>query len=119
MSLRWRLYYGDGSTYDPGDPYEAPAFDVQMIANGSQEHGWSLIREVDFYWYEEETDMWNGGEKFGLWDYLCQPGKKKVVFGRNTTNENFNKILNRAINDPDIPQKTGWYPRERIKAGVV
>ena len=118
MTLRWRIYYGDGSVYDPGNAFDAPAFDVQMIANGNKEHGWSLIRQVDFYWYEEETDMWNGGEHFGLWDYLAQAGRKKVIFGRNTTNANFNEIFERALNDPDIPQKTGWYPRERENAGV-
>jgi hypothetical protein len=119
MTLRWRIYYGDGSVFDPGDPFQAPALNVQMVANGDRDHGWSLVRQVDYYWYDESIDEWNGGDIFGLWDYLQLPGHKKVVFGRNTTNANFNTIFQRALNDPDIPQKTGWRPRERESAGVT
>jgi hypothetical protein len=118
MNMRWRVYYGDGSIYDPGSAYEAPPQDVQMIANADRDNGWSLIRCVDYYWYYEDIDEWNGGEIFGLFDYLLQPGPKRVLFGRNTTNVNFNQILQRALNDPDIPQKSGWYPHERQRAGV-
>lgn len=118
MSLRWRIYYGDESTFDPGDPYLAPALNVMMIANGDRDHGWSLIREVDYYWYVPEIDEWHGGDIFGLWDYLTQPGAKKVIFGRNARNEDYNNILIRALNDPDIPQKSGWTAYERRNAGL-
>jgi hypothetical protein len=119
MTLRWRIYYGDGGVFDPGDPYQAPSLNVQMIANGDRDHGWSLIREVDYYWYDESTDEWQGGDIFGLWDYLCLPGPKKVIFGRSTTNANYNKILTQALNDPDIPQKTGWTAYEMHNAGIT
>jgi hypothetical protein len=118
MTLRWRIYYGDESVYDPGDPYDAPGLNVQMIANGHREHGWSLIRQVDYYWYVHERDEWDGGDIFGLWDYLSQPGPRKVIFGRNASNETFNRILARAVDDPDIPQKTSWKPGERRSAGI-
>lgn len=118
MSLRWRIYYGDGTVYDPGNPFDAPAQNVQMIANGDRNHGWSLARSNDYYWYEEDLDEWNGGDIFGLWDYLTRPGHKKVLFGRTILTEEFQAILTRAVNDPDIPQKTGWYQMERERNGV-
>lgn len=118
MNMRWRIYYGNGEIYDPGDPYTSPSQNVQMIANADRNNGWSLIRCVDYYWYIEEIDEWNGGDIFGLYDYLLQDGHKKVIFGRNTTNDNFNIILQRALTDPDIPQKSGWYPTERRMGGI-
>lgn len=110
-SLSWRIYYGDGSHYD-GDPYLAPARNVQMVAVSDPEHGWYLCRSNDFYWYLADTDTWQGGDHFGLWDYLIEPGPKKVLFGRTIGNAEFEAILVRAYNDPEIPQKTGWRPGE-------
>lgn len=113
MTLRWRIYYGDGSTFDPGNPFDAPALNVQMIANSDRNHGWSLCRSNDYYWYLEDIDEWQCGDLFGLYDYLMLPGHKKVLFGRTIPSSEYQEILTRAMNDPDIPQKTGWYPREK------
>lgn len=83
-----------------------------MIAVACREHGWYLCRSNDYYWYLSDQDIWQGGDIFGLWDYLTQPGPKKVLFGRTITNSAFQEILARAYCDPDIPQKTGWHPHE-------
>lgn len=94
----WRIYYGDGSTYD-GDPYFAPALDVQVIVENDPRilvHGWH------HYWYEK--DQWYGGDLFGLWDYLTRPGPKKVIFGRTIETEDFRQLLESADNDPDFPR---------------
>lgn len=114
MTFRWKIYYGDGETYNntSGSPFDAPARNVQMIAVADPNHGWYLCRSNDYYWYHPEQDHWQGGDIFGLWDYLIQPGVKKVLFGRTISNEEYTSILTHAYNDPEIPQKTGRYPNE-------
>lgn len=111
--MRWRIYYTH-STFDArdGPAYKAPARDVQAIAVADPDHGWYLCRSGDFYWYLPDTDTWNCGDLFGLFDYLIEPGPKRVLFGRTCTHDEFAAVLERAYNDPDIPQKTGWRPRE-------
>jgi hypothetical protein len=109
----WKVYYSHGSYQ--GDPWSAPARDCQMIAVDDHEHGWYLCRSDNFYWYLPDSDTWQGGDIFGLWDYLIEPGPKKVLFGRTCTNDEFAAVLNLALNDPDIPQKTAWRPRERTE----
>lgn len=111
--MRWKIYYGDGSSYKDSNPFDAPALDVQMIANSCQEHGWTLCRNRDFYWYKEGEDLWDCGDCFSLWDYLSQPGRKKVIFGRTIGSKEYEKILGFATNDPEIPQKSGWFPGEK------
>lgn len=105
----WRVYYGDGTVFDPGmgSPYDAPARNVQMVAVADPEHGWYLCRGTDFYWLLDNGG-WRGGDIFGLWDYLIEPGPRKVLFGRSVTHDEFEAILLRALNDPEMPQKTAW-----------
>ena len=110
--MRWRIYYGDGSTYGDGDAFAAPSQNVQLIANSDPDHGWYLCRATDYYWYLPEEDRWYCGDIFGLFDYLLQPGPRKVLFGRSIPSKEFNALVERAHNDPEIPQKTGWQPYE-------
>jgi hypothetical protein len=115
---RWRIYYGDGAVVSDADStaYGVSALDVQMIAVADPEHGWYLCRSCDYYWYYPETDTWGCGEQFGLWDYLTQPGAKRVLFGRTISNAAFEAILTRAYEDWN---KHGWRPRERESAGLA
>jgi hypothetical protein len=118
--MKWRIYYGDGSHYDSrdGSAFDAPGRNVQMIAGPDPDHGWYMWRSTDFYLYLEAEDRWIGADIFGLWDYLIEPGPKKVLFGRTISNADFQKILIHADNDPDIPKKTAWRPEERANAGM-
>ncbi|MHC4752905.1 MAG: hypothetical protein ACYTFW_23920 [Planctomycetota bacterium] len=54
-----------------------------------------------------------GGAKFGMYDYLIEPGFKRVLFGRTVTSDQFNEIFKRASNDPDFPEKTAFANKER------
>lgn len=112
--MRWRIYYGDESIYESENPWDAPGSNVQMIANADPNHGWALEMGRDYYWYEEEVDQWFNGDLFGLYDYLLRPGRKKVLFGRTLGEEQYKKILKRALNDQTLPQKTGWNPGEKL-----
>ena len=110
--MRWRIYYGDGSTWDAEQgAFDAPTRNVQMVAVADPDHGWYLCRSNDYYWLLP-NDTWQGGDIFGLWDYLIEPGAKRVLFGRTITNREFEAILLGAYNDPAIPQKTGRRPNE-------
>jgi hypothetical protein len=111
--LMWRIYYGDGSTYDnlSGPVQKAPARGVQAIAMRDERVGRLVWHSKDFYWYDGET--WVGGDVFGLWDYLVRPGWKKVVFGRTLARPDFDALLAKAMDDPDFPPKDGWRQVER------
>lgn len=103
--MNWRIYYGDGSTYD-GEPFAAPSLNVQAIAQLDDEVGRHVIAGFDFYWYEPSEDKWWGGEAFGLWDYLSRPGVRKVIFARTLLNEDYRAVFKRACEDPDFPVKS-------------
>lgn len=115
MSFRWRIYYGDGATYDDGDgsAFDAPAVNVQAVVVADPEHGWFCCRADDYYWYWPDQDRWYSGDTFGLFDYLTQHGPRKVLFGRSISDHEYREILNRAVTDPDLPTKTGWQAHER------
>lgn len=108
--IDWKIYYGDGSTYT-GAVENAPARDVQVIVQSSKKHGWQATSGKDFF-------VWRGGrwfcvDKFGLYDYLLDPGWKRVLFGRTLTGDEYDAIWQRAMNDPDMPQKTAVGRGER------
>jgi len=110
--MRWKIFYGDGSTYT-GDPYTAPARNVQAIIADDEHHGWHCVRTCDYYWYLPDLDLWQGGDMFGLFDHLIEPGQKRVLFGRTLGNQEFADVMAMAYDDPDLPPKTGWRPNER------
>ena len=105
--MKWRIYYGDGSTFDnlEGSAFDAPARDCQMIAVADADHGWQLCRSNDYYWFLPAQESWQGGDIFGLWDYLIEPGPKRVLFGRTIPNAEFRAIWDRCSAEWD---KTGF-----------
>jgi len=106
MNKKFRIYYGDGSTYSDrdGSPYDAPAEDVQIIAIEMDTpqgfgliHGGESERGCDVYMYRDGT--WFGSDKngHGLASYLRELGPRKVIFGRTmTSTDAFWKIVGRA-----------------------
>lgn len=116
--FQWKIFYGDGSTFtdSEGSAYDAPSRNVQLVVAADLEHGWSILRQFDFYWWD--ADCWRGGDQFGLWDYLCLPGPKKVIFGRTINHQSYMDVFERALNDPDLPQKTAWRDEEPQPPGA-
>lgn len=104
----FRIYYADGSTYD-GDPFVAPPDGVICIVKLDQDNGRFLVAQRDYYWFDGE---WFGGDLFGLFDHLRQPGPRKVVFGRFVTNRVYQKVIGKALADPDFPPKSARHPEE-------
>lgn len=118
--MRWKIFYGDGSTYS-GPPENAPGVNLQVVVLEDKDHGRRLISggnfglRDDYYWWDAALESWWCGDIFGLIDYLQQPGWKKVVFGRSIGNDAFAAIYKRAKEDPDFPPKTGWAQHEKPK----
>jgi hypothetical protein len=95
--MRFRIYYGDGSTYD-GSPENAPALNVQAVAWEHPEHGRQLMYGKDYYWWLD--DEWYLGDLFGMWDYLAHTdGWVKVLFGRSIPVADFKALIERATTE--------------------
>ncbi len=108
----WKVFYGDGSTFgsDEGSPADAPATNVQAIAQVSDPAiGRRVCSRFDFYWYEGE---WHGGDLFGLYDYLIRVSPSVVKFGRVLPRLAWEAIHLKAVNDPDLPPKVAWDTHE-------
>lgn len=110
---KWRIYYGDGSTFshEDGPPSAAPPLNVQVISYASaviaQEVGVELLFGKDYYWFEH--DEWFGGDLFGLFDYLVRAqGTANVKFGRVVPRGAYQVAIDRAT-----AEKHAWYPDER------
>lgn len=97
----WRIYYGDGSTFDSsqGSPLHAPALNVQCIVQPDPDVGRHVVSKFAYYWWDGE---WYGGDLFGLHDYLMRPGPKTVKFGRTVSNAEYRAVVRRAAADPDF-----------------
>lgn len=96
-AARFRIYYGDGSTYS-GDPYFAPPHNVQVIAQqeGDQTvllHG---VQETKGTWYWD-GQRWRPCDLPGLWDHLLMfVGPKAILFGRTVRDDVFWETVSRA-----------------------
>ena len=115
--MNWRVYYANGNTYSnqDGAPENAPARDVQVIVMKDGDHGWRTQTEHDYYVWDERSNWlrWWGVDQFGLYDYLIEPGFKKVLFGRTISSQEYNEIIKRANEDKDFPRKTSYANKER------
>ena len=107
--MRWKIYYADGSTYADSDGgiENAPGRGVVVIAQEDRECGRHILHMKDFYYWEPSESRWYGADVFGRDDYLDRPGWRKLVAGRNTTDENYRRLFAlAAFDDPDLPPKT-------------
>lgn len=107
--LRYKIYYDDGTVYS-GDPYYAPTSGVQVVAqeDSSSSKGWILIHgianaaqsDVGIYCWRDDGFGWDIHDQAGFYDYLFNyKGPKAVIFGRTIPTEDFQKVLQRAIDE--------------------
>lgn len=108
-NVRYKIWYGDGCAWtDQDGPVSmVPARDVQVIAQADNEVGHIYLHSVDYYWWVEDLG-WQGGDIFGLFDYLIGPGLKKVLFGRWSTNAEFQNIMRQAQSGDYLDEKSAW-----------
>lgn len=110
--MKWRVYYANHTTFD-GAPDQAWPLGVIGIVHQDAETGRSICHGKDYYIYLEAEDRWETVDIFGLWDYLCQSGWKRVLFGRTIPNREYARLLAQMLADPDFPPKTAWHGEER------
>jgi hypothetical protein len=97
---RWRIYYGDWTTFSDrdGTPFSAPQTNVQGIVKETPggPAPFKITKGKDAY-YWSSIDGWIGCDTMGMWDYLMQyKGPKAVLFGRTIRDEKFWEIDRRA-----------------------
>ncbi len=114
--LSWRIYYGDGSTFDSsqGAPEGAPSFDVQAVVQPHEDTGRQILSGFDFYYYHHGLSEWWGGDLQGVLDMILH-NQPVWAFkqGRNAALSRYRGILERANTDPDFPRKSGRLPGDR------
>ncbi len=118
-SVKWRVYYDDGSTFDStqGNPDNAPPWGVICINQISVEHGRNIAAYLDYYVYDPE-DGWIGIKWDGVIDRLANRlSLDGFLVGRTVSRHRFQEIMLKADKDPDFPPKTGQYVLEKLNNG--
>lgn len=100
--MKWRIYYGDGTTYDgetQEDAFNAPTKNVQLTKQeADNERGHSIRHGSDFHCWE--GFRWGGKDREGLVDYIIHhQGPQKILLGREIHDETYQKICRQAVKD--------------------
>ncbi len=119
--MKWRIYYGDGTTLDGETSEEAyaatPVGAVLLKQEADNWRGYSLRHGFVFLCWERITlsagtvldeSRWGGKDDlFGLMDYYtCHTGPQKVLIGREIHDDTYQAISKGAALDGclcDVP----------------
>lgn len=100
---KWRIYYGDHSTYSDrdGSAFYAPSFNATVVVRPfNNVRGYALATAKDAFFWDDKNQWWNACDQAGLWDYLLMyKGPKAVIFGRSIRDKDYNDIVNRAADE--------------------
>lgn len=109
--MNWKIFYGDGSTFSDQDGLcrDAPATNIQVIAQANPTVGRELLSGKDFYF--QLRGEWIGTDLPGLLDHLMEDGCLKC--GRTLTRLEWDAVLRQAMTDTDLPKKSAKFPGER------
>jgi hypothetical protein len=110
--LRWKIYYGDGTTFTnlQGSPDEAPAFDVQFVTQRcGDDTKRDTLQQAD-YFVMLESGVWVGSDIIGILDKLIHriPFSGLLV-GRWIEKDAYMGLMAKVARDQDFP---GWYPEK-------
>ena len=129
--MKWRIYYGDGSTFSnqDGTPEDAPIANVQVIVQPHLMSGryWQTMCDYYVYW----SDHWVGTDIAGVLDFLVDSGLLQwgseidaavivqravntglVKLGRTLEKKRYYAILKQANADPNFPRRTAYLSDE-------
>lgn len=134
--MKWKLYYGDGSTFsdEDGSWEDAPALDVQALVCEDSDVGYELNEGSDgwiqnYIWWPEASRPW-GVDAYGSLDYLVEVGALELgepistmslqdlidagmKIGRSINSKRFEEIHQRAARDDYFPAKSARTRMER------
>lgn len=104
----WRVYYDDGSVFDNtmGSWEDAPCDGVQCVAVRDEVYGRRVHHFVDYY-------IWPPWLPHAHSTHDVGPTLRKlrwIKFGRYVPQEQYEKVLSQACEDPDFPKTS---PRRR------
>ena len=103
--MNYKIFYGDGTVHEGENP---PARDVQVIVQEHPSIGWHTQSGYDYYVWRDGRYV--GVDLFGLYDWLLDWGG--VLFGRTTTQKEFNEVMKRALAALG-EAKAGWLKDEK------
>lgn len=125
--IKWRIYYGDHSTFDSlmGEPEDAPSTNVQCVSLGKtetqtdamvEEMGHAVVHSWQYYMYKEGMGWFGIFTDFDLVDHFMADAHliRAVCKARTIPIADYKKIFSKACNDPDFPIKTAW--KEDVEA---
>ena len=106
IKLKWRIYYGDGSTFssDDGDAKDAPTDGIQAVVQWDRRCGRSVITGSDNYIFTD--DQWVG--TMGDGDRSHFRSKGLLHHGTIVGRDKYDEIVNKALTDSDFPRKSSW-----------
>lgn len=110
--IDWVIYYEDGSSFtsENGEPGLAPRDGVQVVAVRDDRTDKLIWHSFDFYCWQGE---WVPRNEAGLYDYLRQPGKEKIVLqARGIGYRKFVSLYEKALEDNRLPFKYARDARE-------
>jgi len=118
--MKWRIYYGDGSTFssEDGEPHEIPQdkrHNVMVCAVANIDlTGRDCWNQSDFYIYHLDLG-WFPVDWTGLLDQILHNSHliTAVLQGRVTSAQRFQEILKQAKTDPGLPSKSADRKNER------
>lgn len=118
-NLDFRIYYGDGTTFE-GLPENAPSHNVQAIiwndsVRGPEDLGRVVMSEWDIYIYSDHVGGWHGTNKYAdLLQHLghgCGAGGvRAVIQGAWINREAFKDIMKCAETDTGFNKKSARNP---------
>jgi hypothetical protein len=113
--MKWRIYYGGGSTFssEDGAPVDAPRRNIQCIVRVDEEVGRYIERMDNFYVWCSDRENWKGVDRFGLYDYMLYEKHTVILFGRTITEKEYKAIYDRAVNDSGMLRKSAMSTHER------
>lgn len=112
--MKWKIYYGDGTTYSgesEEEALQAPTLNVQLIKQEADNpRGYSLRHGCAFFCWERvmlsdgtilDQGRWGGKhDTFGLMDYWgFHKGPQKVLVGREIHDDTYQEISRRVTED--------------------
>lgn len=116
MTMHWRIYYADGSTFDSnqGEHEDAPPFGVICIVYPNDLVGRIIMHGWDWYYWVTEVGQWWGSDIYGVLDRLLHNLPLCALKqGRNASNERYRQMMTAADKDPDFPPRSGKLAGER------
>lgn len=95
--MKFKIYYGDGSTYEGEDfdIFDAPPIDVQAIAQDGPGN-WHVVSHCHFYVWDAVMNFC-GVDDAGYWQYMFKPQLHIVLFGQTIHTPVFQTIFQEAL----------------------